>query len=175
MISVSGPTVKANSYVCCAFIELQENPRLPSTICKPLCLNASVRKLISSQSIPFHFGPPTCQFPKCSIILWWPLFLPLSLLYETTLKKLSSFPWEFSSNIWGAIRFTSCLLFPMANNPSTRLIFIPFCNQPSKGPWSQPKTNAKSSSGIMALSVFKLLNFSYGKVQKALEYEEWLH
>lgn len=157
-------------------IELQEKPKAAQNSLQTTpCLHASSVELVSSQSIPFHFGPLTCQFSKCRVILLWPLLLALSLLYGIMLKKLSSFLWEFSSNIWRAIRFTSGRLFPMLTNPSTRLISFPFCNQPSKGPWSQLKTNVKSGNNFLAPPVFKLLNFSYGKVQEALEYEECLH
>lgn len=149
--------------------------RLPRTVCKPLhAWMLQVGNLLAHKAFHSVLDHWPVNFPKCRVILLWPLLLALSLLSETTLKKLS-FSWEFSSNIWRAIRFASSVLFPMLNNPSTRLIFLPFYNQPSKGPWSQLKTSAKSGNGILAPPVFKLLNFSYGKVQEALESEECLH
>ena len=53
-----------------------------------------------------------------------------------------------------------CCVFSLSlvlNNSRPRLIFLPFCNQSSKGLWPQPKTNAE-----LAQSVLKLHNsFSY--------------
>lgn len=158
-------------------LNFKRSLRLHRTVCKPLgAWTPHMGSLLPHKAFHSILDHWTVNFPNVGSSCHDVHLLALALLCEEMLKKLSSFPWEFSSDIWRAVGFTSGLCFLILNNPSPRLTFFPFHNQSSNGLWPQPKTNAESGNGTLASPVLKLLNdFCYCKVQKALQYQEFPH
>lgn len=122
MTFVSRPIVQANAYVCCDFTELEGDKR-------PLRAWAlQVKNLVPHKTFQSILDHSTVNFPNAGSSHHDLHLLALALFYGATLKNCQLFSESFIQISEGLLGSPLLFFFLILNNPSTRLVFLPFCN-----------------------------------------------